>query len=152
VGDGLHDLQLDQLLGQQAQGPAHLACRGLATGEGDQPRFLLAVQFPQVHAPWCPPVQGGLQPRLDELLPDARDRRLADLHRVGNRRIDPARATRAFVRFEEDPRMSQLARRGGARGEQLLELVTFGFGQENHVFLVHADQDTGGLGIGSNHA
>jgi hypothetical protein len=30
-------------------------------------------------------------------------------------------------------------------------LVAFGFGQNDHVFLVHADQLTGGLSISSNH-
>jgi hypothetical protein len=105
VRDGLDHRQLDELVGQQPQGPADLARWGLATGQGNQPRFLLAVQLPRVHAPGRPAVQGGRQTRLDELLPDPRDGGLAELHRVSNCRVDPARASRAFIRFEQDSRM-----------------------------------------------
>jgi hypothetical protein len=55
----------------------------------------------------------------------------------------PARATRALVRLEQDPRMGQLARRGRACRQELLKVLTFGFGQNDHLFLVHAEQDTG---------
>ena len=47
--------------------------------------------------------------------------------------------------------MGQLARRGGPRGEELLKLGTFGGGQNDHVFLVHAGQDTGCPIYSSNH-
>jgi hypothetical protein len=39
--------------------------------------------------------------------------------------------------------MGQLARRGRACREELLKVLTFGFGQNDHLFLVHAEQDTG---------
>jgi hypothetical protein len=128
-----------------------LARRRLATGQGDQPRFLRPVQFPRIHAPRRPAIQGGLQARLDELLPDPRDGRLADLHRFGNRGVDPPWAPRAFVRLEQDPRMGQLPRRRRTRGDKSLEFGALGFGQFDDVLLVHAGQDTGCLSFGSHY-
>jgi hypothetical protein len=50
VGDGVDDLQLNQFVRQQPQGPARLSLRGRLTGQRNQMGFLDAIQFARVLA------------------------------------------------------------------------------------------------------
>jgi hypothetical protein len=45
VTDGVDDVEFDELVGQHLQGPAFAAIRRLGTRQGDELRFLLAVEF-----------------------------------------------------------------------------------------------------------
>ena len=70
----VHDLQLDQLVGQQPQRPADSALRRLGAGQGDQAGFGLAIELPLPAGPvLLLAAQGGLQALLDEALADAFD-------------------------------------------------------------------------------
>ena len=104
----IHDLELDHPVGQQAQTPAGLALRWLATGERHQMRFLLPVELAVVLAVGWASVEGRFQALLDVLLAHPRDGRLAHLHGFGDIGIDPARTLGALVGFEQDAGMGEL--------------------------------------------
>ena len=61
----LHDLELDQPIGQQPQRPALVALRWRAAPQRDQPRLLLPVQPTAVLARGRFAVHRGVQPRRD---------------------------------------------------------------------------------------
>ena len=67
------------------------------------------------------PIERGVDALLDRLFADAGDGRLTDLDRVRNRLVGPAWSSGTPIRFEQNARVHQLARRGRACGNQVLE-------------------------------
>ncbi len=114
------------------------AFRRLATGNGDQPGFLGAIELTDVFAGRRPPIQGRLQTLGDVLLADPRNGGLADLDRLGDHLVGPARPTRSLVGFQQDARVGQLAGCLRARGNEALQQVAFGVGQCDRISFVHA--------------
>ena len=88
VRDSLDHLELDELVREQAEGPAGRAVGWRAAGEGDQAGLLGAIDLALVLAARCTTVEGCFEPLLDKLFADARDGRLADLNSVGNGIVD----------------------------------------------------------------
>jgi hypothetical protein len=142
VRDGvLDDLQLDQLVSQQAQAPVGLAGRRLCTGAGDEFGFLYALQLAHVCARRRAVVEGRLQPLFDVLFAHPRARRRADLDRLGDRLVRQTRSVGALVRLQQDARMRELAGRLRAGSEQAFQGGAFGGGEGYegyHVVFVQA--------------
>jgi hypothetical protein len=59
-----------------------------------------------------------------------------DLHRIRDLLVHPARTLGALVGFEQDASVGELAGWGGARGDQALQIVSFGFAEDYGIFLL----------------
>jgi hypothetical protein len=104
----------------------------------DQARLLLPVKLPMVHPLWWASVEGCLKTLLKVLL-------LRTLATVGwltsTASLLPSRppawSFRTLIGFEQDASMSELAGRGGTCGDQVLELFSLGFGEDNGILFLH---------------
>src|SRR5918995_3334346 len=66
-----------------------------------------------------------------------RDGRLTHLQRIRDLLVHPAKTLGALVGFEQDASVGELAGWGGARGDQALQIVSFGFAEDYGIFLLH---------------
>ena len=98
---------------------------------------MLSIQLATVLPVWWAPVEGRLKALLEVALAHPGNGRLARLHSICDGFIDPARPLQTLVGFEQDPSVGELAGRSGARGDQALELFSFGFGQDNGILFLH---------------
>jgi hypothetical protein len=89
--DGLHHLQADQFVRQQAQRPALAAGRRVGAGNGNQVALRGPIQHPLIHPIRALARQCGLQPLLNTLATDASDGSRVHLQGPGNRGIRPRR-------------------------------------------------------------
>jgi hypothetical protein len=81
--------------------------------------------------------QGGQQAVFDEALPHAIDGDQPDAEGLMDLLVGPGVALRAGIGSEQGPGPEQLASGGLARGDQLLQLTTFLWGQGDDILLVH---------------
>jgi hypothetical protein len=131
VRDRLHQVQFDQLLGQQAQRPAPPARGRVGAGQGHQVRFDFAIDLAGQSRHRLG-LQGGLQALLDEPLAEAFDGADGEGEGRGDVGIFPADG---LVGLEQRLGVAEGAGSGFALGEQLLELVAFVVGQGHHILL-----------------
>jgi hypothetical protein len=104
--DVLGVLQFDHLVGQQADGPPFAPEGWLATGQGDQVGFLLAIEFPVAMPRLGAARKDGRQPLFDEGLADTIDGHEADVEGRVDLLIRPGGAV--GIRLEQDPRAADL--------------------------------------------
>lgn len=112
--------QLDELTGQQFQGPAGTARRRTGTGGGHQQGFFLARQLALRACAWLF-AERRLQTHLHEAALGAIDSGAADHHRRGNGLV-----TQARVDGEQDLRPLELASRLLAACQHRCEFIAFG--------------------------
>jgi len=114
------------------------ALRLLGAGKRDQPcLLLLSVQFPVILSVRSTAVESCLRALAEVLFAHSGHSRLACLHRFRDRIVHPAWSLRALVGLQQNTGMCELVGRGGTCRNQALELFSFGFGQDNGIFLVH---------------
>jgi hypothetical protein len=102
VRDRIHDLQLDQPLGQQPQRPPLAALGWGAARQDDQVGLLLPIQPAAVLALRRLAVHGGPQLPGGVLLTHPGHGGVVNLQRGGDRPVGPARAGLALVGLEQD--------------------------------------------------
>ncbi len=135
--DRADDLQLDGLLGQQAQRPARLALRRRTAGQCDQPRLLRTIEGPLVAARARLGQQRGRQALLDKALTHALDSAGAQAQRTRGLLIGSAGPGLGLVHLQEHARVGQLAGISSALADQRGEFLAFGGRQRHTVFLGH---------------
>src|SRR5512139_949735 len=101
----ISDLQLYNLVGQQAQAPAGVAIRRRAAGECNQTGFLFPVELAAVLSPWSTRIQRRIQPFQDETLARSFGRGDAHVQRLADGSVLPA-----IVGFQQDSSPSQFSR------------------------------------------
>lgn len=108
VGDGIHDLELDQLVGQERHGPPLPTGGRRRAGEGDEPGFGPTVE-PRLDGRTGAllPVESRLQALLDEPRANPSDGVGAHLDGLGDALVGPGRGARAGVGLEPDPGVNQ---------------------------------------------
>src|SRR5215207_386449 len=125
VGDILHYRKLDHPVGKEAQTPAGLALRWLATGERYKPCLLLPIELSVVLPVGWASVEGCLQALLEVLLAHPTDGGLAHLNGLCDLLVDPGRTLLALVGFEQDAGVGELASRGCTDRDQAPEVFSF---------------------------
>ena len=114
-----------------------MALRWLARGQGEKPRLLLPIELSVVLSVGWASVYGCLKAFLKVLLAHPTDGRLAYLHGLRDRIVNPARTLCALVGLEQDASVSELSGRGSAGRDQALELISFGMCEDNGILLLH---------------
>ena len=133
-GDAGGEAEFDDVVGEQAQGPAGEALRGVATGEGQQASLELAVEDDLAGgAALGLAAQGGLEAFLDEAFLAAFDRADGAVDRLGDLGDGPAGAVGAAVAEQEHAGGEELLGVDPAGAAEGFEVVAFGLGQGDSI-------------------
>ena len=120
VADVFHIAQFHHATGEQTQCPARLPLRARTAGQGDQMRFLLAIQGAGSRVRVEAMGERILQPLVHEALADAHDHVATHLKGFCHLLIGPARTRSVAINLEEDAGMGLLPNWGCATRKQML--------------------------------
>src|ERR1700675_2026068 len=115
----VHDVQLDQLVGEQLQGPARTPLRWAAARDGDEAGFLRTIQFWHALLRTRPTRQRRLHPFFAQPLAQPMDRRHPDVKGLPDFRVRPARTI--HVRLQDHPGTPYLGRRHTRLAKEILQ-------------------------------
>ncbi len=102
MGEVLHKAQLNHPICQQAQAPLAAAVGRFGTGQTDQLRFLLSVEFEVVFAVWGLPFNTASKAALAEAPSDPCDRTGGYFQRFGRAIVGPSRPLRTLIDFQQN--------------------------------------------------
>src|SRR5215204_5273750 len=117
--------------------PASVALGRLAAGQSDEARLLFAVELATVLPLRRASVQGRLKTLAAVLFANPGDGRLAGLDRLGDPFVHPSFPFRTLIGLQQDAGVSELAGGGGARGDEPLQIVSFGIAEDDWISLLH---------------
>ena len=135
VAGFLDNVQLDDLLFEQAQRPSGVAFWSRPTGQRDEFRFRGAIENSGPRGLRIVFVrQRGVEPFVHELAPRPFNCGDAGIQRLGDPAITPAFASLRDIRLQQDTRLGQQSRGSPARADECGKPIPFLGAQTHDVF------------------
>lgn len=129
------DRQFDRAAGQQAQRPVGMAARRVHAGQGDEARFLAAVEFRRRLLEAALAMQGDREARRGEHGADAGDGAAIDADRRRHRRVGLLGTRSPIIGLEQDAGAALFERGRGVAPQQRFEFAALLWGETNDVLL-----------------
>lgn len=128
VAGALDDAELDDFLFEKPQGPARISIGRCRAGQGDEPRFRLAVENRRDrrrHALLA--AEHGVEPFFHQLLANPIDHRDARIQSLDDLAVAPAFAGLRCIGLQQYPRLQKALRRSRAFADHLAQPLAFLF-------------------------
>lgn len=136
MGDLFDMAEFDQSIRQEPECPAASTRWRASAGQGDEVGLLVAIEQPRT-ARYGTANEDAIETPFDERATDPMDCNRSEVQSGADLLVRPRRAKGTAIRFEQDARPGQLARRRLAFGDERFQLAAFLDRQTHDEFLVH---------------
>jgi hypothetical protein len=136
MGDLFDMAEFDQSIRQEPECPTAPTRWRASAGQGDEVGLLVAIEQPRT-ARYGTANEDAIETPFDERATDPMDCNRSEVQSGADLLVRPRRAKGTAIRFEQDARPGQLARRRLAFGDERFQLAAFLDRQTHDEFLVH---------------